>query len=249
MANNQCGNKMAKAIFHKSQRVYVKPVGTWAHVEQIIPKWAQGIDEPIRIYYDIGMGRPFMADELEAEDVAVGRDISKEGEWRILRGQNKWRAAEECQHHPNPGTHPIIATGDLDWGGWRVPSTEYDRDPHRIEQQAQIISKAPVLAGLLSELVRLSDEIGDDLPSSLHEIAVRARKQLIDAGLDIGVLSANDETDMHAPAIEKTPSQFATRAPAAPVFGNLPSPQQTRSPIAPPQDPGEPRYAAAAALS
>ena len=27
---------MAKAKFHKSQRVFVKPVGTWAYVEAVI---------------------------------------------------------------------------------------------------------------------------------------------------------------------------------------------------------------------
>ena len=30
---------MAKAKFHKSQRVFVKPVGTWAHVEAVVPQW------------------------------------------------------------------------------------------------------------------------------------------------------------------------------------------------------------------
>ena len=35
---------MAKAQFHKNQRVYVKPVGTWALVEHVVPHWAKGID-------------------------------------------------------------------------------------------------------------------------------------------------------------------------------------------------------------
>lgn len=235
---------MAKAVFHKSQRVYVKPIGTWAHVEQVLPKWAQGINEPIKIYYDIGMGRPFMADELEAEDIAVGRDVTSEGEWRILRGQNKWRSAEECSHHPYPGTHPIVATGDLDWGGWRVPGTEYDRDPTRIEQQAYLISKAPVMAGLLSDLVRLSDEIGDDLPSSVQELAIRAKKQLIDAGIDIESATSPIEIDHHAkaePQIEQhpTPQQIAyaeTKVVAdgyTPPQQPAPLDQQTHSPTAP----------------
>ena len=204
---------MAKAIFHKSQRVYVKPIGTWAHIEQVIPKWAQGISEPIKIHYDIGMGRPFMADELEAEEVAVGRTATNEGEWRILRGQNKWRSADECQHHPYPGTHPLIATGDLDWGGWRVPGTEYDRDPNRVEQQALLIAKAPVLAGLLTDLVRLSDEMGDELPSSIAELGVRARKQLIDAGVELANPSPHDMIDEHAP-VESADDQRSPRSQA-----------------------------------
>ncbi len=38
---------MAKAKFHKAQRVFVKPVGTWAYVESVVPKWIRGCDEPI----------------------------------------------------------------------------------------------------------------------------------------------------------------------------------------------------------
>ena len=38
---------MAKAQFHKNQRVYVKPVGTWALIEHVVPHWAKGIEEPI----------------------------------------------------------------------------------------------------------------------------------------------------------------------------------------------------------
>jgi len=56
-----------KANFHKNQRVYVKPVGTWAAVEKVVPQWAKGIDEPLRIFYDVGLGREFAAEELQAE--------------------------------------------------------------------------------------------------------------------------------------------------------------------------------------
>ena len=34
---------MAKAKYHKSQRVLVKPVGTWAYVEAVVPKWIKGL--------------------------------------------------------------------------------------------------------------------------------------------------------------------------------------------------------------
>ena len=59
---------MAKAQFHKNQRVYVKPVGTWALIEHVVPHWAKGIDEPIRIHYDVGLGREFAAEELMSEE-------------------------------------------------------------------------------------------------------------------------------------------------------------------------------------
>lgn len=55
---------MAKAQFHKHQRVYVKPVGSWAVVEKVVPHWTKGLDEPLRIFYDVGLGREFDADEL-----------------------------------------------------------------------------------------------------------------------------------------------------------------------------------------
>src|SRR5215831_14199289 len=59
---------MAKAQFHKNQRVYVKPVGTWALIEHVVPHWAKGINEPIRIHYDVGLGREFTAEELMSEE-------------------------------------------------------------------------------------------------------------------------------------------------------------------------------------
>ena len=59
---------MAKAVFHKSQRVFVKPVGTWALIEHLVPHWAKGLDEPLRVHYDVGLGREFTADELQSEE-------------------------------------------------------------------------------------------------------------------------------------------------------------------------------------
>ena len=62
---------MAKAKFHKSQRVFVKPVGTWAHVEAVVPTWVKGSTEPSKITYDCGMGREFEQEELEEESLAL----------------------------------------------------------------------------------------------------------------------------------------------------------------------------------
>jgi hypothetical protein len=58
---------MAKAKYHKAQRVFVKPVGTWAYIEAVVPKWVKGCEEPIKIAYDVGMGREFAPEELEPE--------------------------------------------------------------------------------------------------------------------------------------------------------------------------------------
>ena len=57
---------MAKAKYHKSQRVFVKPVGTWACVEAVVTKWVEGCEEPIKVAYECGMGREFAQDALQA---------------------------------------------------------------------------------------------------------------------------------------------------------------------------------------
>ena len=55
---------MAKTVFQKNQRVWVESVGCWATIEKIVPIWAKGFDEPVRVTYDVGLGREFQAAEL-----------------------------------------------------------------------------------------------------------------------------------------------------------------------------------------
>jgi hypothetical protein len=172
---------MAKARFHKSQRVFVKPVGTWAHVENVVPKWIRGCDEPIKVLYDCGMGREFAQEELEEETTALQRGagvLSGAVEWRVVRGQNRWKSAEQCGHHPYPGTHPVLVTTERDWGGWRVPGAEYDLDPFRIEQQAQLMVRAPAFMELLRQFVLHTDAEPENLSYGLTELAQIARRVL-----------------------------------------------------------------------
>ena len=68
---------MAKAKYHKSQRVFVKPVGTWACVEAVVPKWVKGCEEPIKVAYECGMGREFAQEELEEEATALQANAGK----------------------------------------------------------------------------------------------------------------------------------------------------------------------------
>ncbi|MEC9367948.1 MAG: hypothetical protein VX871_04575, partial [Pseudomonadota bacterium] len=164
----------------KAQRVYVRPVGTWAHIERVVPKWIRGCEEPIKVLYDCGMGREFGQDELDDESAAIaehgtlgGNNIEK---WHVVRGQNRWKSAEECGHHPIPGTHPVIVTTDREWGGWRVPGAEYDHDPHRIEQQAQLMSRAPILLALLRRLTECAEREPENLSGSISELAGLARR-------------------------------------------------------------------------
>ena len=42
---------MATALFHKNPAVYVKPVGTWALIERVLPQWVKGMDEPLRVMW------------------------------------------------------------------------------------------------------------------------------------------------------------------------------------------------------
>jgi len=168
---------MAKAQFHKNQRVYVKPVGTWALIEHVVPHWAKGIEEPIRIHYDVGLGREFAAEELLSEEPVNDRDTGSES-WRVVRARNKWQPAQDCTRHPVPGTYPVVVTGEADWGGWRVPGAEYDLDPGRIEEQARLIANAPLLASFAVSLVDWARKSGEDMPNELAELAHRAQDLL-----------------------------------------------------------------------
>ncbi|WAC47932.1 hypothetical protein OVA03_14680 [Asticcacaulis sp. SL142] len=163
---------MAKAIFHRRQRVWVEPVGTWALIDKVNPIWAKGFDEPIRVTYDCGLGREFRGEELKSEsDVEQARDI---GQWRLMRARNKWHSAEESGHHPFPGTYPVVVTDPNDWGGWRVPGAEYDRDPALIEMQARLITLSPKLLKLVKDLVTYVRQETEDLPEEVMELAKRA---------------------------------------------------------------------------
>ena len=172
---------MAKAQFHKNQRVYVKPVGTWALIERVVPHWAKGLDEPLRVFYDVGLGREFAAEELQHEETAV-RETNGTGSetWRIVRARNKWQSEEDTSSHPFPGTHPVVMTGETDWGGWRVPGAEYDLDPNRAERQARLIASAPRLAALAKNILDWTRQSGEDMPEELSGFARNAQSILAD---------------------------------------------------------------------
>ena len=163
---------MAKALFHRHQKVWVESVGCWAAIERIIPIWAKGFDEPVRISYEIGLGREFRGDELRAESPSqAAMPTTEGGEWRILRARNKWQAPEDCSHHPQPGTFPVVVTDNADWGGWRVPGAEYDRDPQKIEQQARLVACSPKLVQLAQEVAMIASDAPDECPPELLRLS------------------------------------------------------------------------------
>jgi hypothetical protein len=169
---------MAKAQFHKSQRVYVKPVGTWALIERVVPHWAKGLEEPIRVHYDVGLGREFTADELQAEEPLPDGKQSDDAQWRVVRQRNKWQPEEDCARHPVPGTYPVVITGEADWGGWRVPGAEYDLDPVKIERQARMIASVPRLVQFATGLIDQARKSGEEIPNALVELAHEAQDVL-----------------------------------------------------------------------
>ena len=158
---------MARAQFHKNQRVYVRPVGTWTLIERVVPHWTKGLEEPLRIFYDVGLGREFGAEELQAEASEPEAGDGEE-QWRVVRTPNKWQSTAETAHHPHPGTHPVVVTGEVEWGGWRVPGAEYALSPDRVEMQARMIASTPVLAGLVKRITEWAD--GETVPASLLEL-------------------------------------------------------------------------------
>jgi hypothetical protein len=166
---------MAKAAFHKNQKVFVKPVGTWAVVEQVLPHWVKGLEEPLKVHYDVGLGREFSASELVADKSGTLIDeVADMDNWRIARARNRWKDSEDTTSHPYPGTFPVVTTDEKNWGGWRVPSAEYDRDPERIEFQARIIESSPHLMRIAKALAQFGHSYSEDMPAELLDLSKKA---------------------------------------------------------------------------
>jgi hypothetical protein len=169
---------MARAQFHKNQRVYVRPVGTWTLVERVVPQWTKGLEEPIRIYYDVGLGREFAAEELQSEQATPPEGADGHERWRIVRIANTIQTALDTVAHPHPGTCPAVVTGDAEWGGWRVPAMEYAISPDRIEHQARLIAVAPLLATLLQKFDTWTRLSPNEVPPGLRDLAQESSKAL-----------------------------------------------------------------------
>jgi hypothetical protein len=65
----------------------------------------------------------------------------------------------------------VVVTDANDWGGWRVPGAEYDRDPHKIEFQARLLTMSPRLLTLARQVVRLVEESNGAAPQELQALA------------------------------------------------------------------------------
>jgi len=198
---------MTKAHFKTNQRVWVESVGVWATVERVVPTWTGGLSEPVRVTYDVGLGRMFHAAELAADPLDTPQATIET--WRVGRDYNRWRSRDETTRHPVPGTHPVVFTDTREWGGWRVPRAEYDRDPARIEAQARIIAAAPKLRALAQELITLVAADGAT-PEAVRVLARRA------AGIELEL------RDLHGEEAARSPTAPAADAP--PPAPNLQAP-------------------------
>lgn len=168
---------MAKALFHKMQRVYVKPVGTWALVENIIPQWVKDVDEPLRITYECGLGRPFQAHELVSEQAMHNSQLDHDDDdllmehWRVGRRSTRWRKATGRHGNDALSTFPVILTDEGEVGGWRVSPAHFDADPERIEHQARMIVQTPDLLRIARRISEFAVEQPDELPEDLRPVA------------------------------------------------------------------------------
>ncbi|MCU0731142.1 MAG: hypothetical protein MUE84_06105 [Hyphomonas sp.] len=169
---------MAKALFHKSQRVFVKPVGTWATVEHVVPHWVKDVNEPLRVTYDCGLGRPFHAHELVSEQAVHNQNrVSDDDDdtmlehWTVERRTIKWRPSEFGVTLSNPGTYPVVTTDEGSSGGWRVGGSEYDRDPQRIEHQARMIVHTPDLLRIARRITEYATDHPSEFPADLKPVA------------------------------------------------------------------------------
>lgn len=191
---------MAKAMFHRHQRVWVEPVGTWAIIDKVNPVWVKGFDEPIRVTYDCGLSRDFTNDELRPHTIEEEdeRDSSVTS-WKLMRARNKWQPPEDCKHHPQPGSYPLVTTDPNGWGGWRVPGAEYDRDPELIELQARLIASAPQL---LNAAKKLRDYVRAETEELSDEIVQLAKRfdQLIKTVEPLGEVGQNSIQSVSKPS-------------------------------------------------
>ena len=68
----------------------------------------------------------------------------------------------------------MVVTDKTDWGGWRTPGAEYDRDPRKMEAQARLIVSAPRLLALAQTVIDLAKDAGGEAPPAVRDLAEQA---------------------------------------------------------------------------
>ena len=72
----------------------------------------------------------------------------------------------------------MVVTDEKDWGGWRVPMAEYDRNPNHIERQARIIANALRLMRVARQLIEFATDHPHETPPDLMELAQQSEMVL-----------------------------------------------------------------------
>jgi replication-associated recombination protein RarA len=72
----------------------------------------------------------------------------------------------------------VVVTDRQDWGGWRVPGSEYDRDPAKIEFQARLLASAPKLLALVRDFNAMVFEDPDQATPEMMKLAKQAAAML-----------------------------------------------------------------------
>ena len=149
---------MAKAQFHQAPEGLGRGGRRLGHASSASsPIWAKGFDEPVRITYDVGLGREFRGEDLRADShvrrrPSRGRRAASGASCaRATSGRRRRTAATIRCPAPSRWSSPTPPTGAA--GGCRGPSTT--ATPTSIEHQARLVVSAPKLMRLARELAAL----------------------------------------------------------------------------------------------
>ena len=103
----------------------------------------------------------------------------------------------------------MVVADEQNWGGWRTPGAEYDRDPIKMERQARLIAKAPALQAIARELIRIIDDMPQDAPPEIQALALRAAA--IERYVQEMPQAAKAAAPEPSPAFTETPEQDRSR--------------------------------------
>jgi len=135
--------------------------------------WAKGIDEPLRVYYDVGLGREFAADELQAEQPLAenGHAATRIGASCApgINGSRRKIAHAIPSRHLSDRYHGAGRVGRL-----ARPGAEYDLDPLRIERQAASSPAYPARK-LRAGTGPMGAQVRREMPVALADLAHQAQ--------------------------------------------------------------------------
>jgi hypothetical protein len=67
-------------------------------------------------------------------------------------------------------------TSEAEWGGWRVPGSEYALSPTRVEKQARLLATSPRLVNIVRQLAEWGKAPPQEVPEALTELMRQCRE-------------------------------------------------------------------------